>query len=174
MIRFMVPEKKQLAGMILSIPQKRSQRPLIGFLYPDEILKVYQAVDLSKSEGLRDYTLLHLLYDSGARASEIADQLSGRYWGVPEKALAGLLIDRMNEGLVPLLCGLVVAQTTDQRAAPPIRDDLEEPKGDARSLPLTLIFIGVELIGKWTVEQLSSRSHRTPFRMPVGPPHVQA
>jgi site-specific recombinase XerD len=72
MIRFMVPEKRRLAGMILSIPQKRSQRPLIGFLYPDEIMDVYQAVDLSKSEGLRDYALLHLLYDSGARASEVA------------------------------------------------------------------------------------------------------
>jgi integrase/recombinase XerD len=72
MIRFMVPEKRPLADTILSIPQKRSQRPLIGFLYPDEILKVYQAVDLSKSGGLCVYAMLHLLYDSGARASEIA------------------------------------------------------------------------------------------------------
>ncbi|MBC2709980.1 MAG: tyrosine-type recombinase/integrase [Desulfosarcina sp.] len=72
MIRFMVPEKRNIADTIRAIPQKRSQRPLIGFLYPDEILKVYQAVDLSKSVGMRDYTILHLLYDSGARASEIA------------------------------------------------------------------------------------------------------
>lgn len=72
MIRFMVPEKKELADMILSIPPKRSQRPLIGFLYPDEILRIYQAVDLSKSGGLRDYAMLNLLYDSGARASEMA------------------------------------------------------------------------------------------------------
>lgn len=72
MIRFMVPEKRDIADMIRAIPQKRSQRPLIGFLYPDEILKVYQAVDLSKSGGIRDYTILNLLYDSGARASEIA------------------------------------------------------------------------------------------------------
>ena len=72
MIRFMYPHQRHLADMILTIPQKRSQRPLIGFLYPDEILKVYQAVDLTKTEGFRDYTILHLLYDSGARASEIA------------------------------------------------------------------------------------------------------
>lgn len=72
MIRFMYPDKRRLAEKILAIPQKRSQRPLIGFLYPDEILKVYQAVDLTKADGLRDYTLLHLLYDSGARASEVA------------------------------------------------------------------------------------------------------
>jgi len=72
MIRFMCPEKRRLAERILSIPQKRAQRRLIGFLYPDEVLNVHQAVDLAKSEGFRDYTILHLLYDSGARASEIA------------------------------------------------------------------------------------------------------
>ncbi|MCP4371218.1 MAG: tyrosine-type recombinase/integrase [Deltaproteobacteria bacterium] len=72
MIRFMVPEKRKIAEMIRAIPQKRMQRPLIGFLYPDEISKVYQAVDLYRSGGMRDYTILHLLYDSGARASEIA------------------------------------------------------------------------------------------------------
>ena len=72
MIRFMVPEKGDIADMIRAIPQKRMQKPLIGFLYPDEILKIHQAVDLSKSGGMRDYTILHLLYDSGARASEVA------------------------------------------------------------------------------------------------------
>ena len=72
MIRFMVPQKADLANMILAIPQKRAPKTLIGFLYPDEVLKIYRSVDLAKSEGLRDYTLLHLLYDTGARASEAA------------------------------------------------------------------------------------------------------
>jgi len=72
MIRFMYPEKRELADRILGIPQKRMQKQLIGFLYHDEILKVFETVDLKKKEGFRDYTILHLLYDSGARASEIA------------------------------------------------------------------------------------------------------
>ena len=72
MIRFMHPEHRKIADRILAIPQKRYQRKLIGFLYPDEIFKVMQAVDLSRKEGFRDYCLLALLYDSGARASEIA------------------------------------------------------------------------------------------------------
>ena len=72
MIRFMYPQKRELADRILGIPQKRMQKQLIGFLYHDEILKVFETVDLKKKEGLRDYTILHLLYDSGARASEIA------------------------------------------------------------------------------------------------------
>jgi integrase/recombinase XerD len=72
MIRFMYPEQRELAERILSIPQKRAQKRLIGFLYPDEIMKVFDAVDLRKDQGFRDYTILHLLYDSGARASEVA------------------------------------------------------------------------------------------------------
>jgi site-specific recombinase XerD len=65
-------EKRDVAEKILAIPQKRCQRKLIGFLYPDEIFKVMQSIDLNQKEGFRDYCLLVLLYDSGARASEIA------------------------------------------------------------------------------------------------------
>ena len=72
MIRLMYPENRKEAQRILDIPQKRAQRQLIGFLYPDETLKVFHCVDLIKKNGFRDYTILHLLEDSGARASEIA------------------------------------------------------------------------------------------------------
>lgn len=72
MIRFMHPERSALAERILSIPQKRFQKQLIGFLYPNEVLNVYEAVDLKTCYGFRDYTILNLLYDSGARASEMA------------------------------------------------------------------------------------------------------
>jgi site-specific recombinase XerD len=72
MIRLMYPDKREIAERILSIPQKRAQKQLVGFLYPDEILKVLHRVNLIKKNGFRDYTLLHLLEDSGARASEIA------------------------------------------------------------------------------------------------------
>ncbi len=72
MIRFMVPEQQKIADTILRIPQKRTQKTLIGFLYQDEILQVFQAVDLKRKEGFRDYALLHLLYDSAARATEMA------------------------------------------------------------------------------------------------------
>ncbi len=71
-IRFMSPDHREPAEAILTIPQKRYQKKIIGFLYHDEILRVFKAVDLREKEGFRDYTLLHLLFDSGARASEIA------------------------------------------------------------------------------------------------------
>jgi len=72
MIRLMHPERRETAERILAIPQKRTQRKLIGFLHQEEILKVFSSVDLKTKEGVRDYCLLHLLFDSGARASEIA------------------------------------------------------------------------------------------------------
>ncbi len=72
MIRFIYPEQQKLTGAILAIPQKRSQRKLIGFLYPQEINKIFNKVQLEQKDGFRNYTLLHLLYDTGARATEIA------------------------------------------------------------------------------------------------------
>lgn len=72
MIRFMYPEKKDIAERLLSIPKRRTQKPLVGFLNHEEMLKVFETVNLKTKDGFRDYTLLNLLYDSGARASEIA------------------------------------------------------------------------------------------------------
>jgi integrase/recombinase XerD len=89
MIRLLYPEKRKLAETILYLPQKRTQKRLIGFLYPEEILKVFQTVDLKKKAGLRDYTILHLLEDSGARASEIAS-LKLDYFDPKQRTLAVL------------------------------------------------------------------------------------
>ena len=87
MIRLMYPQQRELAERIIHIPQKRFHKPLIGFLYQQEILKVFQSVDLKRKEGFRDYTLLHLLYDSGARASEITT-LNLDYFNPQQQTLA--------------------------------------------------------------------------------------
>ena len=87
MICFIYPDHRERAEAILNIPQKRSQKRLIGFLYHDEILQVFEAVDLRKNEGFRDYALLHLLFDSGARASEITT-LNLDYFNPQQKTLA--------------------------------------------------------------------------------------
>jgi len=87
MIRFMYPQKTALVEKIICIPQKRTQRQLIGFLYPEEFDQVLNAVDLNKAQGFRDYTILQLLFDSGARASETA-QLNLDYFNPQLKTLA--------------------------------------------------------------------------------------
>jgi site-specific recombinase XerD len=83
----MYPDCTQTAERILGIPQRRKQRKLIGFLYPDEVLKVLASVDLRKPLGMRDYALLNLLYDSGARASEVAN-LNLDYFDPDNRTLA--------------------------------------------------------------------------------------
>jgi integrase/recombinase XerD len=87
MIRLMYPDQRKLTDRILSLPPKRIQKPLIGFLAPEEILKVFEGVDLKKKQGLRDYAILHLLYDSGARATEIAT-LNLDYFDPQKRTLA--------------------------------------------------------------------------------------
>jgi len=72
MIILLYPEHREVAEAIVTIPQKRCQKKLIGFFTHDEVLKIFSAVDLKANEGFRDYAILHLLYDTGARASEIA------------------------------------------------------------------------------------------------------
>lgn len=73
MLRLLYPEHHELAEMICNIPQKRFGKRLIGYMDYDDILQVFASVDLRKKEGFRDYAILHLLFDSGARASEVAD-----------------------------------------------------------------------------------------------------
>jgi integrase/recombinase XerD len=87
MIRLLYPDQHPLAETIFSIPQKHTQKSLIGFLYPEEILKVFHVVNLKRKEGFRDYALLHLLFDSGARASEVAT-LNLDYFNSEQKTLA--------------------------------------------------------------------------------------
>ena len=86
MIRLMYPQKRQIADAILAIPQKKSLKKIVGFLYVEEIFDVYEAVDLKKPLGFRDYTILHLLADSGARASEVA-MLNVDYFNPAQKTL---------------------------------------------------------------------------------------
>lgn len=87
MLRIVHPEQQLVAERLLNIPQKRVQKPLISYLDQEEMLKVFEAVDLRRKEGFRDYTILHLLFDSGARASEIVSLNLNSFDGV-RKTLA--------------------------------------------------------------------------------------
>jgi integrase/recombinase XerD len=48
MMRFMHPEHRRVADRIINIPQKRTQKAIVGFLYEEEILNIFEAVDLNK------------------------------------------------------------------------------------------------------------------------------
>ena len=58
---------------ILTIPQKRAAKPMMGYLEVDEVSAILKAIDRSTWAGRRDYFLLSLLYNTGARVQEICD-----------------------------------------------------------------------------------------------------
>jgi site-specific recombinase XerD len=60
----------QIVERALGIPVKRFERPMFGYLSPEEIQAVIHAPP-STWYGQRDHLLLQLLYNTGARVSEI-------------------------------------------------------------------------------------------------------
>ncbi len=119
MVRLMYPEYRKIAEMILNIPQKKWQKRLIGYMTPDELLDVFESVDLNKKEGFRDYTILHLLNDSGARASEVAS-LKLDYFNPDRKSL--VIIGKGNRyrliNLETKTVGLLVYYIREHRVTP--------------------------------------------------------
>ncbi len=75
---------KRAMEAIQFIPMKRYNKPLIDFFDHDDVLKIFSLVDRSKSAGVRDFLVLNLLYDTGMRASELANLRLDGYDGASE------------------------------------------------------------------------------------------
>ena len=58
---------------ILKIPVKKTVRPALGYLSAEELEILLSQVDRSTRKGERDYLMLALLYDTGARIQELLD-----------------------------------------------------------------------------------------------------
>lgn len=65
------PPALQLAQQILAIPMKRFERPMLGFLSRDEVQALLAAPDVGTWCGRRDRVMFALLYNTGARVSEM-------------------------------------------------------------------------------------------------------
>lgn len=65
------PPALALAQQILAIPMKRFEKPLLGFLTRDEVQALIAAPDTTTWCGRRDRVMLALLYNTGARVSEM-------------------------------------------------------------------------------------------------------
>lgn len=65
------PLALHLAQQILAIPMKRFERPMLGFLSAEEVQCLLAAPDSSTWWGWRDRILFALLYNTGARVSEL-------------------------------------------------------------------------------------------------------
>jgi len=65
------PAALALTQRILGIPMKRFDRPLLGHLSRSELEALLAATDSNTASGRRDHLLFGLLYNTGARVSEI-------------------------------------------------------------------------------------------------------
>ena len=66
------PEHLEWSGQIRTIAWKKIARPLIGYLEKDELDALLKAPDRRTPQGHRDYAVLLFLYNTGARADEVA------------------------------------------------------------------------------------------------------
>ena len=58
-------------GQIRAIPLKRAQHKMVDYLEEKEMQAVLSAIDVNSRTGMRDRALLMLMYNTGARVSEI-------------------------------------------------------------------------------------------------------
>ena len=65
------PTALPVAQRVLAIPSKRFDRPVLGFLSHDEVQALLAAPDRASWSGQRDAVLWAVLYNTGARVSEI-------------------------------------------------------------------------------------------------------
>lgn len=77
------PDWFESAQRILAIPGKRTMKPVVGFMSREEVAAVLNAIDVSTAFGRRDHLLFSLLYQTGARISEVLrlqpDAVQGRF-----------------------------------------------------------------------------------------------
>jgi len=66
------PEHLQWCGEVRKVPMKKTTRSLITYLEKDEMDALLAAPDQGHPQGRRDYAVLLFLYNTGARADEVA------------------------------------------------------------------------------------------------------
>ena len=66
------PEHVQWCGELKNIPVKKTSRPLVTYLEKEEMDALLAAPDQTTDQGRRDHAVLLFLYNTGARADEVA------------------------------------------------------------------------------------------------------
>jgi integrase/recombinase XerD len=85
---------------ICQIAFKRCSARVVTYLEPEELEAVFRAVDYRTRDGFRDLVMLKLLYNTGARAAELAGMR------VSDVDCAGLRIGITGKGRKRRVCGL--------------------------------------------------------------------
>jgi site-specific recombinase XerD len=73
----MYPEHLDHSRRILNIPLKRMPIPSVEYLEFEEVVALLGTIDRSRPDGRRDYALLALMFNTGARVQEVLDIKAG-------------------------------------------------------------------------------------------------
>ncbi len=68
---------------VVAIPLKQWPRPLIGYLEVEEVKAILESINRTSALGKRDYALISVLYNTGARVQEICDLQTEDVWQSP-------------------------------------------------------------------------------------------
>lgn len=96
------PALASLCQRVLAIPFKKTTQRTLGYLSEDETKHLLSQVDRSRPYGERDYLLLALLYDTGARVQELLD-LKPTDFRLESPAFVRMMGKGRRERLCPLL-----------------------------------------------------------------------
>lgn len=91
-----------LAQSVLVIPMKRFDRPLIGFLSREQIEGLLEAPDANTWSGHRDRVMFAMLYNTGARVSELIRMRAADLSLAPPTATIRILGKGRKERCIPL------------------------------------------------------------------------
>jgi site-specific recombinase XerD len=100
-LQYEMPEKINQWQQILSIKVKKADKKSINYLTMDGVKLLFEQIDTTRKQGLRDLTLLTLLYDTGARVQEVID-LTPSALRLENPAIIKLFGKGRKERIVPL------------------------------------------------------------------------
>ena len=72
-VQLIAPEHTKLCEQVFAVPTKKTRKPVADYLGKDEINAIFSGINTKSAQGFRDMSILRLLYNTGARISELAN-----------------------------------------------------------------------------------------------------
>lgn len=131
------PEYLLWCAQVHSLPFKKRGHKPVGYLEKSELDALLAAPDLTSRLGARDHTLLLFMYNSGARASEVAELTIGdlRLHGAHEKSQS--FVQRHGKGNKTRLCPLWASTVAALKRLIKGREDIEHVFQSRTRQPMT-------------------------------------
>ncbi len=130
------PAAAALAQRILHVPFKKTLGRVVGYLTKDEVQAILAQPDRTTPKGRRDYLVLALLYDTGARIQEVLN-LCPADFRLDRLPLVRITGKGRKQRIVPLLPATATLVRTYIEETHRSATDMERLVRNSRGAPLT-------------------------------------